>query len=376
MSFNSSCRRKESSVAKKTTLKRLGVGLGIAAVFAVFGLMAVLWMMGRPLYAVGSVRAGKNLRGPLEPPRQIDGSVWQVEPDIRLHFEAYGNGRPVLVVHGGPGSPYAKPWLGLEPLTDRFRFYYYHQRGCGESTRPFERFESSEYYANMTALEHTLGIGAQVADIERIRRLLSQEQLLIIGHSFGGFLASLYAAEFPRRVEKLILVAPAGVLVLPDKEDDLFQRMRAKIATKELAEYDSFLAEYLDFGDVFSKSEAELADLNKRMGQYMLAAMGDETAVSVDGPSNGGWMAQAMYFSMGASHDYRAAMKDVTMPVLIVHGADDQLTLRGSRMYDDWLPNSRFVMLGAEDPIRHAGHFVFNECPQEFGRVVAQFLAN
>ena len=48
----------------------------------------------------------------------------------------------------------------------------------------------------------------QVADIERVRRLLGQERLTVIGHSFGGFIATLYAVEFPERVDRLILVSP------------------------------------------------------------------------------------------------------------------------------------------------------------------------
>ncbi len=56
----------------------------------------------------------------------------------------------------------------------------------------------------MQTLEQTLGISAQVADIERIRRILGEEKLIMVGHSFGGFLASLYAAEFPEHVARMV----------------------------------------------------------------------------------------------------------------------------------------------------------------------------
>ena len=42
-----------------------------------------------------------------------------VEPDIKLYHFAMGQGRPVLIVHGGPGRPRLKPWAGLAPLTSR-----------------------------------------------------------------------------------------------------------------------------------------------------------------------------------------------------------------------------------------------------------------
>ncbi len=159
---------------KKRTKRLLIVGLATVVVFALGGYFVLDWMMKQPLYHFGSVRSGTSLRGPLKPPVQNDVSRWQVESDISLHFDAYGEGHPVLVVHGGPGIPYAGAWKGLESLTDRFRFFYYHQRGCGSSSRPFDRFESSDYYSNMTELERTLGLGAQIADIERIRRYLTK----------------------------------------------------------------------------------------------------------------------------------------------------------------------------------------------------------
>ena len=96
----------------------LVVGAGLIG-FAAFS------MIGQPMYEFGSVRSEVDLRGPLEPPTQGSETDWQMESDIKLAFDANGDGRPVMVVHGGPGIPYADSWKGLETLTDRYRFYYY-----------------------------------------------------------------------------------------------------------------------------------------------------------------------------------------------------------------------------------------------------------
>lgn len=335
------------------------------------------------VYRVGSVSSATNLRHSLTPPKQDDDASWLVEPDIRLHYETQGAGRAVLVLHGGPGVPYAKPWAGLDPLGEQFQFYYYHQRGCGESTRPFDKFESTNFFANMTELEQTLGIGTQLADIERIRQILKQDKLILVGHSFGGFLASLYAAEFPDRVEKLVLVAPAGVLVLPDEQGDFFERTRAKLPADQHAEYDKFRTEYFDFGNIFSKSESELTALNKRGGEYFLQAMGESKKMVPDNPVIGGWMVHAMYFSMGKSHDFRDPLKQVTAPVLIIHGKDDTFAFYGRRMYESCVPNARFELIGpdkteegVEPAATRAGHFVFDECAKNFSEQVSEFLAN
>ena len=46
-----------------------------------------------------------------------------------------------------------------------------------------DRFESKNYYANMTELERSLGIGVQVADLARIRQIVHEEKLIIIGQA-------------------------------------------------------------------------------------------------------------------------------------------------------------------------------------------------
>ncbi|HEV8377325.1 MAG TPA: alpha/beta hydrolase [Tepidisphaeraceae bacterium] len=350
-------------------------GITVLVILVLAGFL--FWQfMSAPLYTPGMVRAGKNLRAPLDPPMPAgDASYWQVEDDIRLFFTTQGQGRPILVVHGGPGYPVHGPLVGLESLTSTYKLFCYDQRGCGKSTKPFDRFASKNYYSNMKDLERTLGIGAQVADIERIRRILGQEKLILMGHSFGGFLATMYASEFPDHVEALVLVAPAGVLLMPDQEAGFFEEIRKRLPSDRHAEYDQFVKEYLDFGSIFSKSEIELAGMNRRVGEYFLTASGREGEVGQPKvpEDNGGWVVQALYFSMGKQHDYRPALKTVKVPALIVLGEGDVIPEHGSRMYADYLPNSRLHVM--KNGRTRGGHFPFSEQPEEFARVVGDFLA-
>ncbi|MBI5878261.1 MAG: alpha/beta hydrolase [Chloroflexi bacterium] len=341
---------------------------GAVLLLATLIILGYAWYsMGKPLYEPGMVRAGGRLRGPLAPPAQSgDAAYWTVEPDIQLFHFAEGRGRNVLVIHGGPGYPFTRPWPALASLTDRYRFHYYDQRGCGQSTRPIDRFASSNYYANMLALDRPLGLGAQVADIERIRRILGDERLVVIGHSWGGLLASLYAAEFPERVDALVLVAPANVLVMPAADGGLFAAIERRLPPAMQAEYAAFLKRYLDFQQIFSKSESDLISLNDELSRYYTAAT--NAPIPAHG-SAGGWMVQAMYLSMGQSHDYRAAMQSVSAPVLIIHGANDMQTELASRTYADALSNVTFRI------IPQAGHFSFDEQPEAFATLIGEFLA-
>jgi len=334
---------------------------------------AWLWnMMQQPLYEPGMVRAGKNLRAPLTQPAQSgDKDFWNVESDIKLYHFADGTGTNVLIVHGGPGYPFAQPLPGLKPLATNYRFHYYDQRGCGKSSRPIDKFASSNYYENMQTLDKTLGIGAQIANIERIRQLIGDDKIILVGHSFGGFLASLYAAEFPERVKALILIAPAEVLVMPPESGGLFEQVKPLLPDAMKPEYDAYLKRYLDYGAIFSKSDAELAAMNTEFARYYLVAAsrkGWNITVESQPADAGGWMVHAMYFSMGLKHDYRAALKSVSAPVLVIHGENDLQPEKASRIYADAFPNAEFRV------VRNAGHFVFSDQPETFARVVGEFL--
>jgi proline iminopeptidase len=263
--------------------------------------------------------------------------------------------------------PFLQPMSGLEPLTSEYQFHYYDQRGCGESTRPIDHFESQNTYENIKALDQTLGLGAQIADIERIRQILGDEKLILIGHSWGGFLASLYAAEFPEHVEALILISPANTLVMPQPEadSDLFASVRGGLPANQQEEFDAFMAEYMNFNTLFQKSEADLVAMNAQFGQYYMQVV-DEQLPQQGKP--GGWMTWGMYISMGQRHDYRAALQQVTAPVLVIHGADDLQSETATRMYADAFPNAEFAV------IQNAGHFSFEEQPDEFAAIVKSFL--
>ncbi len=329
------------------------------------------WMTQQPLYQPGMVSARQNLRASLAPPKQTgDPEFWQVEADIQLYHFAEGEGRNVLIVHGGPGMPFRQPMAGLEPLTGEYRFHYYDQRGCGLSTRPIDRFESQNMYENMTRLDQTLGLGAQIADIERIRQILGEEKLILVGHSWGGFLASLYAAEFPEHVEALILISPANMLVMPqpEAESDLFASVRAKLPKNQLAEYDAFIKDYFDFNTLFSHSEAELVARDAKFGEYYISVVDIPEGEMIQQGEPGGWMTWGMYVSMGQRHDYRAALKKVSAPVLVIHGVDDLQSEAASRLYSDTFLNAQFAI------IENASHFAFQQQPEQFAQLVAGFL--
>jgi proline iminopeptidase len=178
-------------------------------------------------------------------------------------------------------------------------------------------------------------------------------------------MASLYAAEFPERVEALILIAPADMPMMPSESPSLFDSVRERLPQDRQAEFDAYIKEYLNFQDVFSKSEDELVALNEGFGEYYALAVDDPLLA---GGRLGGWMVPAVYMSTGLRHDYRDALKKVEAPVLVVHDSDDLQIEAQSRLYADLFPNATFrVIEGAE-------HFPFYSQPDAFAQVVGEFL--
>ena len=166
------------------------------------------------------------------------------------------------------------------------------------------------------------------------------------------------------------------VLMLPDDsgEGGFFEQIREHLPSDKQAEYDQFLTDYLDFGSVFSRSEVELAGMNRRVGDFYVAATGVTSEAGNDTvpEDNGGWMVQAMYFSMGKRHDYRAALKQVLARSLVIHGEADVIPEGVSRMYVDCLAHSRLHVM--KNGRTRGGHLPFSEQPDAFAAVVSDFL--
>jgi proline iminopeptidase len=131
----------------------------------------------------------------------------------RIHWEVSGNpeGKPVVFLHGGPGS-------GCVPMQRRlfdpaaYRIVLFDQRGCGRST-PSVREPDTGLAANTT--------WHLVADMETLRVHLDVERWQLFGGSWGATLAMAYAQAFPERVSEVVL---RGVFLLRERELDWMYR--------------------------------------------------------------------------------------------------------------------------------------------------------
>lgn len=135
-----------------------------------------------------------TINPPAEVPRPIDAIMLAVGDGHWLYVEEVGTrgGIPALFLHGGPGSGAQHSHrLLFDP--GRFHAVLFDQRGAGRS-HPYLSLE-----ANTT--QHL------VADIERIRRHVGFEKMMVVGGSWGSTLALAYAEAYPEHVSALVLRA-------------------------------------------------------------------------------------------------------------------------------------------------------------------------
>lgn len=127
-----------------------------------------------------------------------------------LHAEAFGpaDSAIVVVIHGGPGSDY-RYLLNCKALADDgYRVVFYDQRGTGLS----QRFDESVYNMQI-AYDDLAGVIAHY-------RTSPSQKVFLLGHSWGGMLATAYINAYPDAVDGAVLGEPGG-FVWKDVEDYL-----------------------------------------------------------------------------------------------------------------------------------------------------------
>ncbi|MFD6247320.1 prolyl aminopeptidase [Streptomyces roseolus] len=136
---------------------------------------------------------------PAPVPVPYESGLLDVGDGNRVHYAVYGNpdGKPALVVHGGPGSG-SSPTAPRLFDPEKYRIVQFDQRGCGRSL-PHASDPAADLSVNTTA--HL------VADMERLRVHLGIDRWLLYGGSWGSTLILAYAEAHPERVSEIVLAA-------------------------------------------------------------------------------------------------------------------------------------------------------------------------
>ena len=259
-------------------------------------------------------------------------------------------GQPLVFVHGLSGS--WQNWLeqlsvfaGESPLGGH-RVIAMDLPGFGHSPMPSEQITISGYARLLDGLLGELQIDAAT----------------IVGNSMGGFISTELAIAFPQRVERLVLVSPAGLSTY--RHPGATRALPAlHLSQRVITAYTAWLA---------SKSETVTQRpllRNATLGLVTAHPSRLPAALAAEqlrGAGKPGFM-QALEANL--SYDVRHRLPEIACPTLIVWGDHDRvISVRDAAVYAELIPGSRKVIFG------DTGHMSMLERPDAFNSLLAEFL--
>ncbi|SEG90615.1 4,5:9,10-diseco-3-hydroxy-5,9,17-trioxoandrosta-1(10),2-diene-4-oate hydrolase [Actinacidiphila yanglinensis] len=251
----------------------------------------------------------------------------------RLGYTEVGVGRPVVWLHGsGPGATGMSNFGGNLAAFGEYRNIVLDLPGWGSSPRP-ETDEPLIFHA--------------AEQVCRALTALGIERAHLVGNSYGGAVAMRVAMRHPERVDRLVLMAPGGVLPAdappwPVGLDRLFAYMAAPEPSREA------MAEFVRLM-VFDETLATESLVDERYASSLRAH--PELPI----PPNFG--------------DLTPDLGLVAAPTLLVWGREDQtVPLAWADRILAGIPDAELRVLP------HCRHWVQYERAAEFNHIVREFL--
>jgi len=273
----------------------------------------------------------------------------------RVYYKKVGDGNktPVIVLHGGPGGTHV-PFFNLEKLGNDRPVIFYDQLGSGRSDKPDD-----------LSLWH---VSRFVEELGQIREALGLSQLHILGHSWGTMLAASYLLTKPEGVKSVIFSSPC--LSAPQWERD--QEVHLKQLPQDVQD---ILAKHEREGTTDSEEyKTAMKEFNKRF-VYRLESKPKETeseyAKSNPVVYNTMW-GPSEFCTTGnlKSFDVTKRLKEIQIPALFTCGRYDEAAPSTVEEQSRKLPGAKFHVY------ENSAHLAYLEEPEEYLRVVSQFLAS
>lgn len=254
----------------------------------------------------------------------------------------------MIILHGGPGfdHTYLRPWL--DPMSEFAQLIYIDQRGCGRSQR-----HTHEYYQ----------LGIMADDIVLFCKALDIERPIVLGQSFGGFVALSIAHRHADFAAGIILfdTSPAWT---GGYDLDALEQIVGGERGKELRE----IAHRESTGQAteaeLKRFEQEIMPLYWHQGykQEYTEALYNNPLVNMD-------IAMYMMGTLSKEYDLRPNLQQIHIPALVLQGRYDWVTpMAGAQEMAEKIPYAQLHIF------EHSGHMVFLEEQEELVSVIKQWI--
>ncbi len=308
------------------------------------------------------------------PPQQVRAGTefWDLPSGSRIAYTfvpAKGNKNPypIIFLQGGPGGPiYERNITLLSTLADDgYDVYLYDQVGCGFS----ERLDNIKEY---TVERHK-------KDLEEIVKNIGSKKVILIGQSWGAILATIFVAENPEKVEKIIFTSPGPVLPVNQELDSIRPpdslKLRKPVFTNRQgrekaysirAKFVEFVAKNMDWKLAPDKEMDDFASyLNFEMGKSTVCDTSNAGRIE-NGAGYYCMIKTVQSFSKVA--DPRKKLSQIHIPVLILKGQCDHIKWGFTYEYTLLFPDHQLVI------VPDAGHGITVEQPEIYLKTIREFL--
>lgn len=218
--------------------------------------------------------------------------------DIQLHYEDYGSGDPVVLIHGYPLS--GASWEKQVPvlLEAGQRVITYDRRGFGKSSQPTTGYNYDTF----------------AEDLHRLVTHLKLRNFALVGFSMGGGEVARYIGKHgPKGVSKAVIIGgvPPYLLKTSDNPDgvdgSVFEGIQKAVAADRYAFFTEFFKNFFNT-DVF---------LGKRISERAVQASWNVAASA---------SAIASLACVPTWHeDFRNDLTRIDVPTLVIHGDADRI---------------------------------------------------
>lgn len=302
---------------------------------------------------------------------QLPSSVYPVQQGyvdangVLIYYVEFGQGQPLMVLHGGPGADhtYFLPWL--LPLARTHRLVFIDERGSGQS----ERLQDVTKYT----------IENMADDVEAVRVALHLGKIDVLGHSCGGVLAEAYALKYQQNLRHLIL---NSTFASTREMNAVLAREKAAMPAEKLARLNELeQAGLYDKGAPWEHGRypAEYETLAWGWGYFpfLYGARPDANYDPATGNAPTNW---ELYREMWGSHgefvidgnlksvEWVDRLPTIHVPTLIVVGDHDECDPSLSKEMHEKIAGSKLVILP------NAGHMNFIDQPEMWQKAVGGFL--
>ena len=265
--------------------------------------------------------------------------------DINIGYADYGEGKPIILIHGWPLSHrmWEKQIAAL--TTAGYRVIAYDRRGFGESYKPWGGYEYDTFAADLNALITSLDLS----------------EVTLVGFSMGGGEVARYIGTYgTSRIAKAVLMSSVTPYLLKtiDNPEGVEQRVFDGMVAGLMKDRPKFLEDFTKMFVNWDEDGKELLSQAALTNSWDIAVWASPKAT----------VECVKAFS---TTDFRHDLAKFTIPTLVLHGDSDKIVpfeVSGQRAHE-MIPGSELVV------ITGGAHGLTYTQPEKVNEALLTFLA-